>query len=109
MASRIIVGLGLVLAIVLAVAPNADAGGSLSLLLVLLGLVYGGVAIDAEDATAYLVVAVAVGAAAHADVLNHIPFGIGGYLDAIVGHASTLLYSGVVTVLAVRTLNRIKG
>ncbi len=108
MASRIIVGLGLVLAIVLAVVPNADMGGMLSLLLVVLGLVYGGVAIDAEDATAYLVVAVAVGAAAHADVLNHIP-AVGGYLDAIVGHASTLLYSGVVTVLAMRTLNRIKG
>ena len=60
------------------------------------------------DATAYLVVTLAVGAAAGADVLGHIQV-IGGPLDAILDQVSTALYAGVVTVLAKRTLNRLKG
>ena len=46
--------------------------GIVALALVVLGLVYGGLAIDAEDATAYLVLTLAVGATAGADVLSHI-------------------------------------
>ncbi len=107
MATRIIVGLVVLLAIVQALVPNAPAG-ILVPLLVILGLAYAAIAVNAEDATAVLVVAVAVGAAANADVLNHIP-AIGVHLDAIVGHISTALYSGVITVLAVRTVNRLKG
>lgn len=107
MATRIIVGLVVLLAIVQAVVPNAPAD-VLVPLLVILGLAYAAIAINAEDATAFLVVAVAVGASANADVLNHIP-AVGGHLDAIVGHISTALYSGVATVLAVRTVNRLKG
>ena len=76
MATRIIVSLTIVLAIVLALVPNADASGILPLLLVVLGLVYAGLQVNVEDATdavAYLVLAVAVDAAAQADVLNTSP------------------------------------
>ena len=72
------------------------------LALVILGLAYAAVAIDAEDATAYLVITLAVGAAAGADVLGHIPQ-IGVPLDAIVDQVSVALYAGVITVLVIRT------
>ena len=111
MATRIVVSLTVVLAIVLVFVPNSDAGGILPLLLVVLGLVYAGLAVNIEDATdvaAYLVLAVAGGAAAQADVLNLIP-GVGDHLDAIFGHISTALYAGVFTVIATWALKRIKG
>ena len=108
MAIRIIVGLVVLLAILQGLAADAVPAGIVPLALVVLGLAYAAVAIDAEDATAYLVVALAVGAAAGADVLSHIQV-IGGPLDAIVDQISTALYAGVITVLAKRTLNRLKG
>lgn len=52
------------------------------LLLVLSGLAYGVVATDAENPTTYLVVVLALGAAAGADVLSNIQ-AVGGHLDAI--------------------------
>ena len=108
MAIRIIVGLVWLLAIVQGLAADAVPAGIVALALVVLGLVYGGLAIDAEDATAYLVLTLAVGATAGADVLSHIQV-IGGSLDAIVDQVSTSLYAGVVTVLAKRALKLIKG
>jgi hypothetical protein len=108
MATRVIVGLTVLAAIVLAVAPDANAGNSLSIALVLLGLAYAAVAIDAEDATAYLVVVVAVGAAAGADVLSAIP-AIGAYLDGILDGLSTALYASVATIAGTRVVNRLKG
>ena len=108
MANRIIVGLVVLLAILQGLAPDAVPGGLVPLALVVLGLVYAAVAIDAEDATAYLVVTLAVGAAAGANVLSHIQV-IGGPLDAILDQVSTALYAGVITVLATRTFNRLKG
>ena len=108
MAIRIIVGLVVLLAILQGLAADAVPGGIVPLALVVLGLAYAAVAIDAEDATAYLVVTLAVGAAAGANVLSHIQV-IGGPLDAILDQASTALYAGVITVLATKTLNRLKG
>ena len=108
MATRVIIGLILLAAIVLAVAPDAIPGNALSILLVLLGLAYAYVTIDAEDATAYLVVVVAVGAAAGSDVLNNIP-AVGMYLDGILGGLSTALYASVATIAAIRVTNRLKG
>ena len=108
MAIRIIVGLVVLLAILQGLAPDAVPGGIVPLALVVLGLAYAAVAIDAEDATAYLVVTLAVGAAASANVLSHIQV-IGGPLDAILDQVSIALYAGVITVLATRTLNRLKG
>ena len=101
MASRIIVGLVVILAILQGLAPDAVPGGLVPLALVVLGLAYAAVAINAEDATAYLVVTLAVGAAAGANVLSHIQV-IGGPLDAILDQASTALYAGVITVLLAR-------
>ena len=108
MAIRIIVGFIWLLAIVQGLAAEAVPAGIVALALVVLGLVYGGLAIDAEDATAYLVLTLAVGATAGADVLSHIQV-IGGSLDAIVDQVSTSLYAGVVTVLAKRALKLVKG
>lgn len=111
MATRVIVSLGIVVAIVLTLVPNADAGGILPLVLVLLGFAYAGLEVsvgDATDTAAYLVLAIAGGAAAQADVLSHIP-GIGAHLDAILDHLTTALYAGVAAVLAMRAFKRIKG
>ena len=108
MALRIIVALIVLVAIVQGLAADLVPGGILPLALVVLGLLYAIVAIDAEDATAYLVVAIAVGAAAGADVLSNIP-GIGESLDAIVDPIATALYAGVIAILVERGVNRIKG
>lgn len=111
MPTRIIVSLVVVVAVVLTLAPNADASGMLSLLLVLLGLAYVALEVnvgDANDAGAYLILAIACGAAATADVLNHIP-GVGVQLDTILGHVSTPLYAGVFLVVALRLARRIRG
>ena len=107
MATRVIAGL-ILLAAILAVVPAANPGNAMGILLVLLGLAYAFLAIDAEDATAYLVVVLAVGAAAGSDVLNAIP-AVGMYLDGILGGLSTALYASVATIAAVRVVNRIKG
>lgn len=109
MATRVIVGLTVLVAIILAVAPDANTGNALTIVLVLLGLSYpvvGG--INVEDATGFLVFVLAVGAAAGADVLSNIP-AIGVYLDGIVDGMSTSLYAAIATVLAIRATNRIKG
>ena len=108
MASRNIIVLVIILAIVQALAPDAIPGGLVPLALVILGLLYAIVAVDAEDSTAYLVVAIAVGAAAGADVLSNIP-GIGESLDAIVDPIATALYAGVIAILVERGINRIKS
>ena len=108
MANRIILGLAVLASIVVAFAPDVDSGGIVSLILVVLGLVYGAMAVDADDATGFLVLALAVGAAGAADVLGSIPT-IGGYLDAIVDGLSSALYAAVATVLAVTCVNRLKG
>ena len=108
MATRVIVGLTALVAIVLAVAPEANAGNALTIVLVLLGLAYPAVAINAEDATSFFVVVLTVGAAAGADVLSNIP-AIGVYLDGILDGLSTSLYAAVAAVMAVRMTNRIKG
>ncbi len=108
MVNRIIIGLIVVLAIIQGLAADAIPMGVVPLVLVVLGLVYGVLAVDAEDATAYLVVALAVGAAGNADVLSNIQ-GIGAHLDAIVDPIVTALYASVIAVFAMRTLNRVKG
>ena len=106
MATRSIVGLIVLIALVQGLA-SVDSKGILPFALVVLGLIYAAVAVEAEDATGYLAVAIAVGAAAQADVLNGI-LGIGSHLDAIVDQISTALYAGVVTVLSKRAINRLK-
>lgn len=107
MLTRVTVGLITALAVIHGLAPDIAAEVML-LLLALSGLAYAAVAIDAEDPIAFLVVTLAVGAAAQADVLSHI-YVVGGYLDAIVDAVVVALYAGVITVLVLRAYNRLKG
>ena len=115
--TQIIVGLVVLGAIVEGLASGMVP--YLSALLVILGLAYGAVSVDPEDATAVLVVAIAVGAATSgagmermggdgSGVLTYIPR-IGGYLDAIVDQVALALYGSVISVMALRLTNRIKG
>ena len=106
MATRIIVGLTVIVAIVQGLMPDLVPQNILPLAIVILGLVYGVMCLDAEDATAYLALAIAVGGAASMDVLGNIHV-IGGYLDAILDQVSMALFAGVVAVLAIRTWNRV--
>ena len=106
MASRIIVSLIAALAIIQGLTPDAIPAGLASLALVILGLAYAVVAVSADDETTYLIVALAVGAAAGADVLSNIQV-IGEKLDAIVDPITIALYAGVITVFAKRVLNRV--
>ena len=106
MATRILVGLITLAAIVQGLAADS-VGDFMPLILVILGLVYGAMAVDAEDATAYLVVTLAVGGAAGTGVLNNIP-AVGDPLNAILGNVSVALFSGAVTILCKRAINRVK-
>ena len=108
MVSRAIVGLTLLAAIVQGVAPEVGMMVMLPLVLVVLGLAYAALEVDAENATDVLVVAVAAGAASGADVLSMIP-AVGMYLDGILDGVVVALYAGVATVVALRLVNRIKG
>ena len=107
MVIRIIVGLIVILAIIQGLAADAIPEGILPIVMVVLGLVYGWMAVDAEDATSFLVVALAVGAAAGVDVLSNIPGIVGESLDAIVDPITIALYAGVITVFAKRVINRL--
>ena len=108
MAKKVVVGLGTLAAILEGVQPGLIPGDGLLLALVVVGLVWGWMGVDAEDATAYCALAVAVGLTGSSDALTHLP-AVGDYLDAIVGATSVILYSGVATVIAVRTYNRLTG
>ena len=107
--TRIVVGLISLAAIIEGLAPGAVPSDLLPLAIVILGLVYGWTAVDAEDPVAFLAVTIAVGLAAEsAEVLQVIP-AVGGYLDAIVDQVSMALYAGVISILVARTVNRLKA
>ncbi len=108
MLNRILIGLGAVIALVVGFAPDLIPANIAMLILVLGGIVYAAIAVDAEDSNAYLIVTIAVGAAAGADALGSIP-AIGAQLDGAMGAIGTSLNGGVATVLAVRIVNRLKG
>lgn len=106
MANRVLVGVALLLAVV-----EGFAAGMVpmaGLLIVLAGIVYGAMAVDAEDATAYLVVALAASGVAGSGALNMIP-AVGAGLTGVVGGLSMALWGGAATVVIMRTVNRIKG
>ncbi len=108
MAKKVLIGLGALLALVVGFAGDAVPADIVSLVLVLGGIVYGAMAVDAEDSNTYLILAIAVGAVAAADTLNNIP-AVGMQLDAAVGAIGMALNGGVATVLAMRIVNRLKG
>ncbi|MXY17351.1 MAG: hypothetical protein F4Y57_10250 [Acidobacteria bacterium] len=108
MASRAIVGLTLLAAIVAAVVPDPALGGMLAILLVVLGLAYAVIALDPENATDFLAVAIAAGAAGGADVLSLIP-AVGMYLDGILDGMVSARYGNVAAIGAIRVFTGIKG
>ena len=108
MANRVIVALMALAAVVEGLMPGTVPQDILPMALVILGLVWGWMGVDAEEATAYLAVAVGVGLAAQSDALVNLPV-VGEALDAILGQASVALYSAVATIMAVRIWNRVKA
>ncbi|MDE2730397.1 MAG: hypothetical protein OXM02_06135 [Bacteroidota bacterium] len=110
MLNKVCIGLIALVAVACGVAGEAlaEAEGVLMLLVALAGVVYGAVAIDAEDATAFLAVAIAVGLAAQADALSYINV-VGEYLDAMLDVVPVALYSAVASILVMRTKNRLMG
>jgi hypothetical protein len=108
MAIRIIMGIVTLLAIVQGLAPDLDTVGIVPIVLVVLGVTYAVMGVDADNPTTVLVVAIAVGAASGAQVLSHIPM-VGSYLDAIVASLSMALYASVIGVLTMRIVNHLKG
>lgn len=123
MVSRILVGLSVVIALLMGFAPGTVPMDSF--LLVIIGIVYAAMNIDPEDATGFLVVAIALGMATgdhaiaghamddhmmhHHGVLTHIPV-IGEQLNGALGGISVTLYAAVATIVAMRIFNRtVKG
>lgn len=106
MAQRALVGVGTLIGLLMGFAPGVVPMASL--LMVLIGIVYAVMNVDAEDATNYLVVAIAVGGMTGADVLSHIP-AVGMQLDMAFDALATAMWAGVATVAATRLFNRIKG
>lgn len=106
MAQRALVGVGTLIGLLMGFAPGMVPMASL--LMVVIGIVYAVMNVDAEDATTYLVVAIAVGGMTGADVLSNIP-AVGMQLDMAFDALATALWAGVATVVATRLFNRIKG
>ncbi|MDE0680647.1 MAG: hypothetical protein OXI11_10615 [Gammaproteobacteria bacterium] len=106
MGNRVVVGLIALGGLLQGLLPEAIPGVPMAL--AILGIIWGFMGVDAEDATAYLAVAIGVGMAGYSDALANIP-AVGGYLDGIIDAASIALYSGVASVLVMRTWNRVKG
>ena len=108
MLTRIIVGLAALASIIEGVAPGVVPENILPLVLVILGLIYGALSVDAEDATNFLVVTLAVGGAAAADVLSNIHV-VGSYLDGILDAQAMALWGAVASILVIRIWNRLAG
>ena len=106
MPTKIIIAASVIIAIVEGLAPGVVPMAILPLALVVLGLVYGVMCVDAEEPVAYLAVAIALAAAGGADVLGHIHV-IGMYLDAIVDQIAVVLLSGAVTIMVMRAWGRL--
>lgn len=114
--TRIVFGLILLAAIVEGLAPGAVPADLLPLALVVLGLVFGWTAIDADDPAVYLLITLAVAAAATMPdsaggdgdgVLGLIP-AVGGHLDAILDQAATALLAGALSIFAQRAMGHLK-
>ncbi len=99
MTTRILLGLLLLVSLIQGLAPDAIPGTFLPIILVILGLAYAATTVSPDDAVAYLVLTLAVGVAASANVLSAIP-AIGASLDAIVDQVSIALYAGIIAVLS---------
>lgn len=103
MGKKIVLGLVWLCALVEGVASGVVPNDLLPLALVVLGVAWGYMSVDASDPTVYCAVAVAVGLTGYADALNHLPV-VGMYLDGIIDNLSIALYSGVAAVVVNRSI-----
>ena len=101
MATRLTYSLGLLAAIIEGLAPGAVPGGLLPLVIVLLGIAYAVINIDANSPQAFLTTALVIFVAGDANVLTSIHV-IGAYLDAIVDQVTIMYLAGGVGILGVR-------
>ncbi|MDE2710271.1 MAG: hypothetical protein F4Y71_01885 [Acidobacteria bacterium] len=106
MVNRILVGAGTLIGLAMGFAPGTVPMDGL--LMVLIGIVYFVMNVDAEDPTVALVMAIAVGGMTASDVLHHIP-AVGMAIDGAFEALAIALWAGVATVAATRILNRVKG
>ncbi len=115
--TRIVVGLILLAAIVQGLFGSELPENLLPPALVVLGLIYGWTAVDSDEPGTYLLVTLAVVAAATMPgsgegdgngVLGLIPY-VGGPLDAILDQGASALLAGVVSVFVQRTMSLLQG
>ena len=104
MATKVLIVLALIAAVVEGIWAGIVPQNLLPLALVVIGLIYAGMAVDAEDAGKYLLIVIAFGAASASDVLMNI-HAVGGYLDAIMDQLATAAYAGVFSVASLRVWN----
>lgn len=108
MAERVLTGLGALVALVVGFMPDLVPAETVTLILVIGGIVYAVLALDAGAADGYLITAIAIGLLAGSGALGSIP-AIGEALNAAVGHLSTGLYGGVAALLGIGIFNKVKG
>lgn len=106
MATRVVYGLAILAAVVEGLAPGVVPGGLLPLAMVVLGVAYAVMNIDAANPQAFLTTALVVAAAGGADVLANVQ-AVGSYLDAILDQVAVVYLSGGAGVLGVRAWNLI--
>lgn len=108
MLNKIILAVGVLIAIVHGLAPDLVPNNILPLVLVLLGLVYGITAIESENATDFMVLVIAVVAVSQTDILSHIHV-IGPHLDAIWDAYAIPVGGAVVPIALLRVYHRLVG
>ena len=106
MATRLVYGIGILAAVIEGLAPGAVPGGLLPLIMVVAGVAYAVMNIDAASPQAFLTTALVVAAAGGADVLSNVQ-AVGSYLDAIVDQVAVVYLSGGAAVMGVRAFNLI--
>lgn len=109
MATRVVYGLGLLAAIITALAPLQGAANAFMLFaIVVLGGAYVVLNIDCKAPQAFIATALAVYFASNIDILIHI-YAIGEYLDAILDKVMLMYVAGGATVFGVRAYNIVVG
>lgn len=108
MAERVLTGLGALVALVVGFMPDLVPAETVTLVMVIGGIVYVALAVDASDAGGFLITAIAIATLSGSGAVGSIP-AIGGALDAAIGHLSSGLNGGVAAVLAIGIFNKLKG
>ena len=103
MGKKIVLGLTMLCAVVEGIAPGAVPNALLPMALVILGLVWGYMGVDAEDPVMFCALAVAVGMTGSSDALGNLAV-LGSYLDGMIDALSIALYSAVGTLVVNRAI-----